>query len=387
MSTSLSVGTILLVVGLSVVLSGCQSSDEPLRMYVGGYTNPKSGGKGIYLFEFDPKTGAIKETGLAAEAQNPSFVALNEDHSRLYAIGEMPEFAGKKAGAVSAFAVDPATGKLTLLNQQPSGGGGPCHVSITADGKTVLVANYGGGSVASFPVQSDGKLGEAASVVQHTGKGTDPGRQEAPHAHGIWPAPGDKFVVSCDLGLDKVLVYSRDPKTGALTMLEGNAGEVPPGGGARHAAFSPDGKHLYAINEMGNTITAFDWDAKAGKLTPIQSVGTLPEGYKDKSYTSEVIAHPSGKFLYGSNRGHDSIAVFSIDPKTGKLTFVEATPIGGKWPRHFNLDPTGRWLIAAGEHSNTLTAFKVDPSTGKLTQVGESVPCPQPSCVVFAPKH
>ena len=359
------------------------SQDEPLRVYVGSYTNPKSGGKGIYLFDFDPKTGSLKQVDLAAEATNPSFLALTRDHARMYAVGEMPEFQGTKAGAVSAFSVDRATGKLTLLNQQPSGGEGPCHVSITADGKSVLVANYTGGNVASFQVQPDGKLGEG-SVVQHSGKGTDPGRQEGPHAHGIWPAPGGKFVVACDLGLDKVLVYRRDPATSKLTLLEGNAGDVPPGGGARHAAFSPDAKFLYAINEMGNTVTAFEWDGKAGKLSPIQTIGTLPEGFSGKSYTSEIVMHPSGKFLYGSNRGHESVAVFSVDKKTGKLALVDVTPIGGKWPRNVNLDPAGRWLIAAGEQTNTLTVFKVDLSTGKLTPVGDPVPCPQPACVVFA---
>jgi 6-phosphogluconolactonase len=310
---------------------------------------------------------------------------MTADHSHLYSIGEVPEFKGKKMGAVSAFSVDQSTGKLKLLHQEPSGGEGPCHVSVTADGKTVLVANYSGGSVASFPVQQDGSLGDAASVIQHKGKGTDPGRQEGPHAHGIWPAPGDVFVVACDLGLDQVKIYRRDPSTSKLTMLD-RAGEVPAGAGARHAVFSPNAQNLYAINEMGNTVTAFDWDAKAGALSAVQTINTLPEGYSGKSYTSEIVIHPSGKFLYGSNRGHDSVTVFAVDSKTGKLTYVANTPIDGKWPRNIALDPSGHWLIAAGERSDTLTVFKVDQATGKLTQAGQPVKCPAPGCVIFAPK-
>jgi 6-phosphogluconolactonase len=401
MSQSLSAGRwiVMCFLGASLLFAagGCRSESKmskskgeatamkapaAYRVYVGTYTGPNKG-KGIYQFDFNTTTGALKEVGLVAEVESPSFLVLSPDERFLYADGEIDDFAGKKAGAVSAFSVDKSTGGLTLLNQQPSGGAGPCHVSITSDAKTVMVANYGGGSVASFPVQPDGKLGEAASVIQHTGKGTDPGRQEGPHAHGIYPAPGDIFVLACDLGLDKVLIYRRNSNTGALKM-ENHFGEVPAGGGVRHGTFSPDGKRFYAINEMGNTVTAFDWDYRMGTLKPIQTIGTLPDGYKEKSYTSEIVIHPSGKFLYGSNRGHDSIALFTVDQGTGKLTFVETTPIGGKWPRHFNLDPTGQWLIAAGERSDTLTVFKVDQSTGKLMPAGESVKCPAPACVIFA---
>lgn len=354
-------------------------------MYVGSYTNTPAKGKGIYLFELDRKTGALTEVAVAAELKSPSFLAMTPDHSHLYCIGEVPEFKGKKMGAVSAFGVDRSTGKLKLLNQEPSGGAGPCHVSITADGKTVLVANYAGGSVASFPVKQDGSVGGAASIIQHTGKGTDPGRQEGPHAHGIWPAPGGKFVVACDLGLDKVMVYRRDPATSKLIILEDHAGKVPDGAGARHIVFSPNHQHLYVINEMGNTVTAFGWNAKAGSLSAIQTINTLPEGFSGKSYTAEVAIHPTGKFLYGSNRGHDSVTVFAVDSKTGKLTYLDNTPIDGKWPRHIALDPSGHWLIAAGEHSDTLTVFKVDQATGKLTQAGKPVNCPAPGCVIFAP--
>lgn len=378
----------LFVIGGASALGAADTPSSSLRVYIGTYTGPDKG-KGIYLYDFDLASGALKEVAVAAEVASPSFLALSRDETHLYSIGEVSEFKGKREGAVSAFSVDRATGKLTLLNQQPSGGDGPCHVSITSDGKVVLVANYTGGSVASFPVQADGKLGEAASVIQHTGKGTDLSRQSEPHAHGIWPAPGDVFVITCDLGLDKVISYRCDLKTGALAKRfdDGTTGDVPPGHGARHAAFSPNTQNLYVINEMGNSMTVFSWDAKAGAMVPIQTIDTLPMGFPGKSYCAEVVVHPSGKFVYGSNRGHDSITVFSADKETGKLTFVDNTKMAGKWPRNFNVDPTGQWLIAAGEHSGTLEVFKIDPATGKLTPTGEPVKCPQPGCVIFAKKE
>jgi 6-phosphogluconolactonase len=374
----------LSVVLLALVASACHAADS-MRVYVGTYTNPQAGGKGIYLFDLNLASGALKLDGVAAETASPSYLALSPDKRFLYSIGEVTEFRGKKSGVVSAFSVDEKSGKLTLLNQQPAGGAGTCHVSITSDGKNVLVANYTAGSVASFHVESDGKLGEPASIVQHEGKGTDPGRQEGPHAHGIWAAPGDRFVVACDLGLDKVMVYGIETASGKLTLLPDRAGSVPPGAGARHAAFDKTGQHLYAINEMGNSVTTFEYDAKAGGLTPIETVGTLPDDFHGKSYCAEIFTHPSGKFVYGSNRGHDSITVLSIDSSSGKLTKVDVTPARVKWPRNFNVDPTGQWLIAAGEHSGTLSVFKIDPRTGKLTPTGEPVECPAPGCVTFVP--
>ncbi len=373
---------------LTLFATACHAgAGTSMRVYVGTYTNPQAGGKGIYLYNLDLETGALKLDGVAAETASPSYLALSPDKKFLYSIGEVTEFRGKKSGVVSAFSIDEKIGKLTLLNQQPAGGAGTCHVSITSDGKNVLVANYTAGSVASFHVDSDGKLSEPASIIQHEGKGTDPGRQEGPHAHGIWPAPGDVFVVACDLGLDKVMVYRLDGASGKLTMLPDRAGSVPAGAGARHAAFDKSGEHLYAINEMGNNVTTFEYDAKAGKLTAMDSVGTLPDDFSGKSYCAEIFMHPSGKFVYGSNRGHDSITVFSVDPTSGKLTKVEVTPARVKWPRNFNVDPTGHWLIAAGEHSGTLSVFKIDPQTGKLTPAGEPVECPAPGCVTFVPNN
>lgn len=381
-----------------------RDAPDSYRVYIGTYTGPKS--KGIYLYDFDMASGALTQVGVAAEAKSPSFLALSPDARCLYAVGEMDSFEGKKNGAVSAFAVDPATGTLTLLNQQPSGGGGPCHVSTDSKGKFVFVANYGGGSVASFPVGPDGRLGPAASVMQHVGKGPDPARQEGPHGHWIAPSPDDRFVLACDLGLDMVLVYELDPASGKLTsdspavaevnddddffapcdsFVAGDESPVAPGAGPRHAAFSPDGRSLHVINEMGNTITTFAWDARSGGRKEVNTIGTLPEGFKEPNTTAEVVVHPSGSFVYGSNRGHNSIAAFRADRASGKLSVIGHTPTGGKTPRNFNIDPTGRWLIAANQDSDTLVVFKIDPNTGALIQTGEPVAAPTPVCVVFAP--
>ena len=361
------------------------NAPDSYRVYVGTYTRPGGPSKGIYLYDLDVKTGALKQVGLAAEATSPSFLALSPDHRYLYAVGEMDAFEGKKTGAVSAFAVDPASGNLKLLNQQPSGGGGPCHVSVDSRGKHVFVANYGGGSVASFPVGSDGKLAAAASVVQHAGKGPDAARQEGPHGHWIGPSPDDRFVLACDLGLDQVLVYKLDAADGKLAANDPPAGRVAPGAGPRHAAFSPNGRFLYVINEMGNTMTTFAWDAAKGTLTEVQTLATLPEGHKEPNTTAEVVVHPSGKFVYGSNRGHDSVVAYAADPSTGKLTLVGHVTDNIKTPRNINVDSTGQWLIAANQDSDSLVVFRIDAKTGALTQVGEPVAAPMPVCVTFAP--
>ena len=375
---------------------------KAFRVYVGTYTGAES--KGIYLYDFDATTGALAPVGLAAEVANPSFLALTPDARFIYAVGEMDAFEGKKAGAVSAFSVDPKTGMLTLLNQQPSGGAGPTHISVDATGKNVFVANYGGGSVASFPLSVDGKLGPAGSVIQHEGKGPDPKRQDAPHAHWIGPSPDDKYVLACDLGLDKVLVYKLFPSFGRLTPHVGrpapHAGDgdffspgntvepepqgLTPGAGPRHGAFSPNGRFFYVINELGNTMTALAWEAKSGTLDPLQNISTIPEGFNEGNSTAEVVVHPSGKFVYGSNRGHDSIVAYAADPATGKLTLVGHATQNIKTPRNFNVDPTGRWLIAANQGSDSLVVFRIDEATGALTPAGEPVPAPKPVCVIFA---
>jgi 6-phosphogluconolactonase len=356
-----------------------QAAVGPLTVYVGTYTHGAS--QGIYLCRLDLGTGALTSPELAAEVQNPSFVAIHPSRHFLYAAGELGDFRGKQAGAVSAFAIDPATGRLKLLNQQPSGGGGPCHLVVDAAGKNVLVANYGGGSVAVLPLQKDGRLSEPSCVIQHQGSGPDRQRQQGPHAHSINLDAANHFAFAADLGLDKVLIYRFDANQGTLAPNEPPLAAVAPGAGPRHFAFHPSGKFAYVINEMHSTVTAFAYDRDAGKLQSLQTITTLPADFRGSNTTAEVQVHPSGKFLYGSNRGHHSLAVFAIDQATGKLTSVEQQSTQGKTPRNFGIDPTGKFLLAANMDSNTIVVFRIDPATGVLTPAGHQIDVPIPVCV------
>jgi 6-phosphogluconolactonase len=274
---------------------------------------------------------------------------------------------------------------LKQLNQESSAGAGPCHLVVDATGKNLLVANYSSGSVAVLPIAQNGEIKPASSVIQHKGKGTDPGRQEGPHAHSINLDSANRFAFAADLGLDKVFIYAFDPAAGTIAPNASPFGKVAPGSGPRHFAFHPGGKHAYVINEMANTVTAFAYDPGAGSLTEIQTISTLPADFKGTSYTAEVQVHPSGKFLYGSNRGHDSIAVFAIDQKTGALKFLEAEPTQGKNPRNFALDPTGAFLLAENQDSDSIVVFRIDPTTGKLSPTGTKITLPMPVCIKMIP--
>ena len=356
-----------------------QAADGLLTVYVGTYTHGTS--QGIYLCRLDLGTGALTSPELAAEVQNPSFVAIHPSRHFLYAAGELGDFRGKQAGAVSAFAIDPATGKLNLLNQQSSGGGGPCYLVVDAAGKNVLVANYGGGSVTVLPLQKDGRLNEPSCVIQHQGSGPDQQRQQGPHAHSINLDAANHFAFAADLGLDKVLIYRFDANQGKLAPNEPPLAAVAPGAGPRHFTFHPSGKFAYVINEMHSTVTAFAYDRDVGKLQSLQTIATLPSDFQGSNATAEVQIHPSGKFLYGSNRGHHSIAIFAIDQATGKLTSVVQQYTLGKTPRNFGIDPTGKFLLAANMDSNTIVVFRINPATGVLTPAGHQIDVPNPVCV------
>jgi 6-phosphogluconolactonase len=368
---------------LALVTMTLPMSAADYLVLIGTYTQGKS--KGIYSFRFDSSSGQLTPIGLAAEATNPSFLAIHPNRKYVYAVSEIDNFNGKRTGAVSAFTLDRDSGKLTFLNQVPSQGDGPCFVSVDATGRNVLVANYGGGSVAVLPIGPDGRLREASSSIQHTGKGTDPKRQEKPHAHSINLSPDNRFAIATDLGLDEVLVYRFDANKGTLTPNDPPYASVKPGSGPRHFTFHPNGRFAYVINEMASTVTGFRWDKAKGVLTPIQTITTLPPDFHGETTTAEVRAHPSGKFLYGSNRGHDSIAAFSIDPSTGALTTIGQFPSGGKTPRNFNIDPTGAFLIAANQDTDNLAVFRIDPNTGKLTPTGLTSEVGRPVCVKFVP--
>lgn len=360
---------------------GALKGGKRMLIYIGTYTGGKS--KGIYRCTFDANTGALSEPQLAVEAVNPSFLAIHPDGKYLYAVNEVGEFQGKPGGAVSAFAIDARTGNLKLLNQQPTRGGAPCHITLDREARHVLVANYSGGSVIVFPILPDGRLGEATSFVQHEGKSVNPERQEGPHAHSIYTDPSGKYVVSADLGLDQVRVYRYDAQRGQLIPNDPAFARTAPGAGPRHFAFTPDGRYGYVINELGNTVTAYAFDSAKGVLREIQTIATLPSDFHGQNWTADVQVHPSGKFLFGSNRGHDSIVAFAIDTQTGRLTLLGQTPTQGRIPRNFGIDPNGRFLIAANQESDSLVVFRIDNGTGKLTPAGHMVTVGKPVCVQF----
>ncbi len=344
-----------------------------MRVYVGTYTG--SGSRGIYLLRLDPEAGTLSTPEPVGEAANPSFLALGPSARFLYAVGETDDFAGGKTGAVSAFAVEPGSGRLTLINQQPSGGAGPCHLTIDGAGRNVLVANYVGGSVAVLPVGEDGRLGAPGQVVQHA----EPGRIS--HVHSVNLDLSGRFAFVADLGLDKVFVYRFDPDAGRLAPNDPPWAELPHGVGPRHVAVSADGRFVWVVSEMGNIVTAFALGG--GALRDIQTISTLPGDFVGTSCTAEIQAHPSGRFLYASNRGHDSVAAFAIDVHSGLLAFLGLTPTGGQWPRHFSVDPTGRFLLVANQRSDNLVLFRIDPASGSLAPTGVTARIPAPSCVRF----
>jgi 6-phosphogluconolactonase len=352
----------------------------PRWVYFGTYTTGKS--QGIYVSRFDAATGKLSPPELAAETKNPSFLALHPTHRFLYAVGETTDSDRKRIGAVNAFSLDPKTGKLVFLNQQPSGGVGPCHLAVDRAGKCVLAANYGSGSIIALPLQADGRLGGPGVVMQHQGSSVNLQRQAGPHAHFILPDPANRFALTCDLGLDKVLIYRLEANTASL-LGPPTPVEIKPGSGPRHLAFDPSGRFVYVINEISSTLAAFAYDGEHGALKELQTVSTLPEDFKDANTAAEVQVHPSGRFVYGSNRGHNSIAVFAVDAKSGKLTFIEHQPTQGKTPRHFALSPSGNWLLAENQDSDNVVVFRVDPKSGRLTPTGQALELGSPSCSLF----
>ena len=387
------IGTTLLLATLFAACSSVMSArgDEAIHtmsdslVYIGTYTGPKS--QGIYVYRLSAATGKLTPLGLAAKTTSPSFLAVDPSHRYLYAVNEVSNYEGKKSGSVSAFSIDRTTGKLTFLNVMPSGDPGPCHVSVDHTGKYVFVANYEVGSVAMFPILAGGRLGKAAAFLPHTGHSVDPKRQEASHAHSIYASPDNRFVVSADLGTDQVYVYHFDATKGTLTPNDPPSASVPPGTGPRHFAFSPNAKFGYAIEEMGSSVTALSYDAARGVLHPLETISTLPKGFKGENDCAELMMHPSGKFLYGSNRGYDHITVFSVDSVKGTPAPIQYVSTEGKTPRGFGIDPTGSYLIAGNQDSNSLVVFRIDAQTGHLTPTGQKFEVESPVCVIFEPAN
>jgi 6-phosphogluconolactonase len=367
---------LLSALALSAMPAVAQSKGEFIA-YVGTYTRPNKS-KGIYAWRFVPATGKLTPIGLVGETVSPSFLAVSPDRKFLYAVNEIGNYKGEKAGSVSSFAIDAKSGMLKPLNTVSSRGDGPCHLAVDPTGKWLIVANYGGGSTAEYPIHADGSLGEASAFVQHTGSSVDSARQKGPHAHSTVFSPDGKLVFVNDLGLDKILAYQVDglkPADPAFTKIAGGAGP-------RHLAFAPGGKFAYAITEMTAGTVAFRY--AGGKFEELQSVPNLAADVAGKS-GAEIAVHPSGNFVYSSTRGANVITVFAVDRAKGTLTVVDRTPTQGKTPRNFAIDPTGAYLFAAHQDSDNIVVFKIDAKTGKLTPSGDVLEAGNPVCVTFIP--
>ena len=352
------------------------------RVYIGTYS--KANSKGIYVYELDAASGQLRDTGQTAQAQNPSYLALHPNGQFLYAVSEVAHSSGEPGGVVSAFTIDASTGGLSFLNQQSSRGEGPCHVAVDPGGHVVTVANYGGGNIASLPIQADGRLGPASAFFQHQGSSVNAQRQSEPHAHSVAIDIEGHFALACDLGLDKILTYPIDVD-GSRARLAPQvlAASTRPGAGPRHFAFHPSNHFGYSINELDSTVSAFAYQPECGELSEIQTLSALPTGFAESSSGADIHVSPSGQFLYASNRGHDSLAMFSIDASTGLLSPLGHEPTQGQTPRGFAIDPTGAFLLAANQDSDTIVVLRIDQQTGRLAPTGHSVQVPSPVCVKF----
>lgn len=353
--------------------------DRELTLYVGTYTLGKS--EGIYVYRMDRATGALTKFS-SMKSVNPSFLTIDRSKRYLYAVNEVGEYAGKPGGSVSAFAIDAATGNLRLLNEQATQGADPCHLSIDTRKRALLVANYTGGSVTVLPVRTDGTLGMAIDVKQHEGSGIKE-QQKGPHAHCVILDRSERHALAADLGIDKVMIYTFDRATGKLSAGKQPFAELTAGAGPRHLTLHPSGKYLYVINELDSTMTSFKYNELNGKLTLIETVSTLPGDFTGVSYCADVHVSPSGRFLYGSNRGHNSIVVFEINPRTGKLTLVEHVSTEGNWPRNFTIDPSRKFLLVANQRSDNVVVFNIDKNTGRLTPTRNNEQIPAPVCLKF----
>lgn len=362
-------------------------ANQAMRIYVGTYTRslPHVAAKseGIYLISMDPASGALEHIRKTVGVDNPSYVTLHPNGRFLYAVNEVGDFAGRDSGGVTAFAIDEEDGTLTFLNKEPTDGAAPCHLSVDGTGKYVLTANYGGGSVSMHPINDDGSLGQMSDFVQHVGHSVNEQRQKEPHAHSFTIDKSNRYAYACDLGKDQVLIYELDLENGKLVPNEPPYAETHKGAGPRHFDFHPNGTMAYVINELDSTVTVFKYTDVTGALDAIQTISTLPDGFDGRSHCADIHVHPTGKFVYGSNRGHDSIAMFAVDQISGKLTAVGHQSTGGKVPRNFAIDPSGSFLLAANQNTDNVVVFRINLATGKLTPTGYELTVPTPVCLKF----
>lgn len=364
------------------------ATGETTYVFVGTFTGVDDhggGAEGIYVCRMDNNTGAVELLHTVPDVPNPSYVALHPQLPILYAVNAVPEIDGHAGGGVGAFAIDPATGALTFLNRQSSCGAGPCHVSVEQTGRYLITANYTGGSVAMLPIAADGSVAPATDSVQHVGSSVNPERQGEPHGHSFTVDPANRFALACDLGLDQVLVYGLDLENGKLPPADPPFATVAPGSGPRHLDFHPNGRTVYVINEIGNTVTVFNYDQERGALDELQTIPTLPPDFTATSHTADVHVHPSGKFVYGSNRGHDSLVIYAVNDADGTLSLIGHQSTLGEVPRNFVIDPSGTFLLAANQDTDTIVTFRVNAENGELEPTGHVASVPTPVCLKFWP--
>ena len=365
------------------------TANGPIFVFTGAYTgfppHVRGHAQGVDVFRMNPETGALTHAFTQPGVDNPTYVAVSADHRFLYAVNAVPEVHGVPGGAVEAFAIDQSTGALTFLNRETTIGPGPAFVAIDSTGRFVMAANYHGGSIVLYPVLDDGRLAPASDFIQHVGSSVNPDRQTAPHAHSINLDPSERFALVADLGLDRIVVYRLDRAARKLVPNDPPYASTEPGAGPRHLAFHPNGRFVFVINEIASTVTSFAWDGERGSLTAIQTISTLPAGWVGETSTADIHVHPSGKFVYGSNRGHDSLVIYAVDPATGRLTYLGNESTRGKVPRNFAIDPTGQFILAANQDSDTIVTFRVDQATGLLTATGDVVSSGSPVCLKITP--
>ena len=365
----------------ALVITSCTAPNSQNLVYVGTYTN--NGSKGIYTCLFDTVSGKLQLQGLAATVDNPSFLTIDNQGRFLYCVNETETFGEHQTGGISVFAIENKTGALELKQQIGSMGGAPCHLSVDESGKYLFVANYGGGSFAVFPVLNDGQLGNNTAFVQNEGSGPNPERQQHPHAHFICTTHQNRYVMVCDLGTDEVLVFRFDTLSGRLIPSDSAFMRQEPGSGPRHLTVLPGGKFVYVLNELTSAMAVFHFDAENGKSRPLQTISSLPASFSGDNTGAEIAADAVGRYLYVSNRGHNSIGVFAVHPENGTLTPVDWISCGGESPRHFTIDPTGNWLICANQKSNNIVVFSINKKTGQLTRTNHSLELNSPVCIRF----
>jgi 6-phosphogluconolactonase len=378
--------TIAALTGLTLQKKARGQEDTQMQdfyVYVGTYTSKTS--KGIHVYRLDMNSGELTPDHIVTGITNPSYLAISPQRNFLYSVSEVSDSQGKPTGSVSAFAIDSSNGNLRRLNHVSSEGASPCYVSVDSTGRWVLVANYSSGTIAVLPVQEDGSLGNASDIKKHTGSSVNPKRQKQAYAHCIIPSPDNRYIFAADLGTDKVMIYKFDAENGTLTENDPPFAQVKPGAGPRHFTFHPTGKLAFLIQELNSTLTSFAYDSSQGTLTEIQTVSTLPKSFTGENTCADVHVHPNGKFVYGSNRGHDSIAIFALDEASGNMEFIGHESTQGRIPRNFAIDPTGTYLFAANQNTDNIVGFQIDPESGKLTPTGHSVKVSMPVCIRMMP--